>query len=234
MILNKKTALFYGIMMGDGCLSRAAGKYFISISGNIHDDRPFYDNVLGPIVEKLRGRPTRYRIRPKYGKIEFNFTDKELFSAIHKLGFPIGLKGRKLCTPPMFRGKLFKHVVAGLFSTDGCLVLTNNNGILYPRIEIQSISKKMLVQVRDFLNKNGLKGYVYKVNNGQIYRLQYNGKKNLAKFERLIGFSNPKHKAKCEKFRSRGSAKLYRVGNTKARKESRGSSVVERHFRNSR
>jgi len=226
--ISKELAVLYGIMLGDGCLSKAAGKNFISICGSFYDDKPFYDNVLRNLVEKFRGRATNYRERPKHGKIEFNFVDKNLFAMFNKLGFPIGVKGDKIYIPKVFEGRLFRHAIAGLFSTDGSLVLTNNNGILYPRIEIQSICEKVLLQVRDFLNSNGLNGYVYNVKNGTIYRLQYNGKGNLHKFKHLIGFINPKHEEKFRNFISRGSSDSPFLRKSAGGKRQQAGKMVER------
>ena len=198
--INKNFALLYGILLGDGCISSSSSKYFISVVGNIYDDIHFYEKIVIPLFNGFRDKNTVYRKRPKYGKIEINFSDKDLFQYIRSVGFPVGKKGTKLLIPNKLR-KYTKEVIAGLFATDGSLVLTDNNGILYPRIEIRSLSRKMLEQTRDFLNMNGLNGYVYKVKEKSImYRLQFNGRKNLFKFRKKIGFINPKHEDKFNRY----------------------------------
>lgn len=199
---NKELALFYGILAGDGCISRSGKKYYISITCHIRDDRKFFSNVVIPITEKLRGKKVKPKLREKYGKIELNFTDKRLFGKIKAIGFPVGKKGKRIKIPKFFPKYLWKYVINGLFSTDGCITFANNNGTLYPRIEIQSTAKKLLSQVSKYLIENGLWGHVYKINAkpGVIYRLEFPGKNNLNKFRRVIGFSNPKHEEKFQKY----------------------------------
>ena len=103
----------------------------------------------------------------------------------------------------------WRYAIAGFFATDGSLVLTDNNGILYPRIEMQNNSFVILNQIKEFLIARGLTVNVYrtlKINyfseekeKYTAYRLQSNGYGNLLKFKDVIGFINPKHE---EKFRS--------------------------------
>lgn len=202
-IIDEELAIIYGILLGDGCLSRGRKAYFISISGNIWDDIEFF-NKIQPIISRMRGKITKYYFKQTQGKIEYNFSDKFLFFQLCKLGFPVGKKGSNLKIPKMFSGKLMKNIIQGYFATDGSLVIANNNGILYPRLEIKSISSLLLNEVLQFLASSGLKGNIYQNNNvkgGQaIFRLQYNGLHNLNKFRNLIGFYNPKHEKKFMKY----------------------------------
>ena len=99
---------------------------------------------------------------------------------------------------------MVRYIIRGFFATDGSLVLTDNNGILYPRIEANGISKNLLFEINNFLNLKGINckcynakrlkenGFGYPLNRKEQYRLQINGKKNLKKFEKIIGFINPK------------------------------------------
>jgi hypothetical protein len=200
---DSSLAILYGILLGDGCLSNTCNNYAISITGNIHDDEPFYNKVVIPIFSKIRGKATKYRKRPKYGKIEINVTDKKMFYFLKSLGFPVGKKLDRIFIPRIFyERKLVKLVISGIFATDGSLVKANNNGTLYPRIEIQSKCFRMLNQIKDYLIENGMKGNVYKNNNkyGPVYRLEFPGRNNLEKFINVIGFINPKHLYKYNTF----------------------------------
>ena len=166
MRLNKKWALLYGILLGDGCLSRPSNERkagrFISITGGF-DDKPFYNSVVVPLISSLRNKETKFRERFKYGKIEINFTDKILFEKLHSLGFPIGKKGKNIKIPNFFYNlDLLKYLVQGYFATDGSVVLTKNPNKLYPRLEIHGISFELIMQVKDYLEKSGLKGNFYK------------------------------------------------------------------------
>ena len=195
---NRDLALLYGVMLGDGCLSRGKKAFFISICGHMKDDVNFFEKIEG-IITKIRGKETKYRFRKNQGKIEYNFSDKKLFSTFKDLGFPVGKKGPELKIPSRLPDRLLIYAIRGYFATDGSVVLANNNGTLYPRLEIKSISKVLVCQVQSFLEKYEIPAKIYltKVADGQdIYRLQVNGYVNGLKFHDCIGFYNPKHETR--------------------------------------
>lgn len=211
---EEKFALLFGIMAGDGCLSKHVNKkgkryYFISISGNYYDDKPFYNFIVVPLINFLREENKKhigFRDRLNRGKIEINFADKILFDKFRDVGFPSGKRGQNLIIPKSFFDKdLLKYVVQGFFATDGSLVLTKNPNKFYSRIESVVIHKDFLKQIYDYLVFIGLNGAYYKSKSKpdprwkttqDKYRFQFNGKKNLLLFNELIGFINPKHKQK--------------------------------------
>lgn len=216
-VIDKDFALLYGIMLGDGCLSRYVTKdgyerYCLAISGSSIDDIPFFENIIKPILKKFRGKDTNIKFKKDCKGIEFNFLDKELFDFFSKVGFPIGKKLDRLFIPKVFYDmNLVSYVVAGFFATDGSLVLTKNPNKYYPRLEIHVISQKLLREVYDYLLSIGLKGALYKckrvtISKGaynevhQKYRVQFNGKYNLLLFESKIGLVNPKYKEKFDTF----------------------------------
>lgn len=200
--LNKNFAILYGIMLGDGCLTLTCkNKKTIFIAGSIKDDVPFFNNIIKPIINSFIGKDIPIRSRPKIGSINLNFVKNSLFDFIAGFGFPVGKKGNKLFIPKLFYDKnLVRYVIKGFFATDGSLVLTDNNGTLYPRVEANGIAKNLIQEISIFLNskKINCKFYEAKRKNNywknlqQQYRLQINGKKNLKKFVREIGFVNPK------------------------------------------
>ncbi|MBR9700113.1 hypothetical protein GOV09_06660 [Candidatus Woesearchaeota archaeon] len=201
--------ILYGTMLGDGCLSRF-GKhhYALSISGHLTDDSPFLNKIAG-ILTKIRGKATPVRNRPKEGKVEINIADKELFTTFQNLGFPVGKKGNTLHIPTLINTDKYKYLIQGYFATDGCLVIANNNGIAYPRIEFSGISRKLLEQVLHYLIDIGMQGdlYVNKVYSNHYftkYRLQFSGKRNLSVFISKIGFINPKHVEKYSNWKNDG------------------------------
>jgi hypothetical protein len=175
------------------------------VCGHIEDDLEFLENIK-PIIERIRGLAVKIKKRPKLGKLEINFSDKGMFILFKGIGFPVGKKGVKLRISSYFKEHYYKYIIQGYFATDGCLVLTNNNGTLYPRIEFSSISKPLLQQTLNYLKKNGIKGnlYVshrYKNHWNTLYRIQFNGKKSLKKFIEIIGFINPKHQKKLDYYK---------------------------------
>ena len=136
--------------------------------------------------------------------MEIIFSDKPLFTRLKELGFPVGKKGPNLSILKEFYPYM-KQVTQGFLATDGCVIVINNNGLMYPRIEFSSISKQLLEQFRDFLESIGIRSKVYVAHKQKNtwhtkYRLQINGKKNLMAFKKNIGFINPKHQQKYENF----------------------------------
>jgi hypothetical protein len=88
----------------------------------------------------------------------------------------------------------------GCFDTDVSLVLTNNNGILYPRLEIKVCQSPMQNQIIKILKMNGFGLGIYNLGSGAV-RIQMNGKNQLKKWVNGVGFSNPKHYCKAEKIK---------------------------------
>lgn len=208
---DERFALFYGIMLGDGCLSLVKGKKkFISITGSSEDDLPFFQEVISFLLKEFRGKSTNIKFRKNCRAIDFNFVDNRLFDLISSKGFPIGKKGPNLIIPEIFyKDNLLKQITQGFFATDGSLVLTKNPNKFYPRIEARVIHGELINQLYDYLNTLGMVGNHYDCgsrnysrwkNVQKQYRFQFNGKKNLLLFNEKIGFVNPKHVRKFENF----------------------------------
>src|SRR3989344_2948722 len=120
MKIDKDLALFYGILLGDGCLSESKKYYHynIYISGNLRDDLSFYEFVLKKLIFKLRGKETTYQLRPKDNGIRFQIGDKAFFNKIKSLGFKIGKKGPNIKIPKIFHERnLMKYITQGFFAT---------------------------------------------------------------------------------------------------------------------
>lgn len=200
--IDKNFALLYGIMLGDGCLSYSRKKqdYAIFITGSYYDDQDFFKSTVKPLIDKLREKPVKIRERPYEGSLRIDISDKRFFTEFSSLGFPIGEKGIKLSIPKIFlrNNNLMKCIIAGIFATDGSLVLAKNPNKYYARLEVKSISKKLLTQVNNYLRSLGLNSTLYFLkskfsNEKDVYKIQINGLKNLLLFKKKIGFINLKH-----------------------------------------
>ena len=68
--LDKDFALFYGIMLGDGCLSEYLNRGYkmriIAITGSSLDDLPFFKEVISPLLKKFRNKESKIT-HPTYG-----------------------------------------------------------------------------------------------------------------------------------------------------------------------
>jgi hypothetical protein len=217
MKIDRDFALFYGILMGDGCIGKYGYKnrknkynYNISINCNAIDDVPFFDNIVGPLLLSITGRKVNYRYRKDCNCIAYNFSNKEFFFKLKKIGFPTGKKGTRIRIPQIFyKRKLIKYVMQGLFATDGSLVLTKNPNKYYSRLEFHAICKDLIKEMHIYLSSLGLNGSFYlckrtpdprwKKENPR-YRFQFNGKDNSILFENLVGFVNPKQQRRFDGF----------------------------------
>lgn len=200
--------LLYGVMLGDGCLSRTGRAYYISIVGNLNDDVIFW-NKIALMISKIVDRKINLIRRERQNTISIGFSNKYLFNHFKDIGFPVGKKGDSLVISDYFMIKDYFDIIKGYFATDGCLVITRNNGIMYPRIEFSSISKNLLNQVLNFLRGIGMNGNLYISHKASgswktLYRIQFNGKSNLELFKDKIGFVNHKHRVKYEKWKNGG------------------------------
>ena len=89
--------------------------------------------------------------------------------------------------------KLLKYIIQGFFATDESLVLTKNPNKFYPRLKAHGIAPQLIMQIKIYLIKIGLKGYFYECKrkkqnsfgkSHQIpYRFQFNGNNNLCLFK---------------------------------------------------
>jgi hypothetical protein len=207
--LTKNFAILYGIMLGDGCLSLTSkNKKIVFIAGSLKDDIPFFEKIIKPIIKNQIDKDIPIRYIPEKGSIQLNFVKNNLFDFIHSFGFPTGKKGDQLFIPKVFYEKnLVKYLIQGFFATDGSLVLTDNNGTLYPRVEANGIAKKLISEINDYLLSLDIQSNLYiakrRVQTGypnrqDQYRIQINGLNNLKKFIKEIGFVNPKQIERLE------------------------------------
>jgi intein/homing endonuclease len=226
MEITKDFALLYGILLGDGCLSKVKRKdgknsfhYLIVITCSYYDDQEFIHNVVLPLLEKIRGRKTKVCNYRNDGTIRLMFSDKELYYFLRNLDFPRGVKGDRVIIPEIFYDNcLVRQVIQGYFATDGCFCLTKNPKKYYPRIESATTNLNVLGQIHKYLNSIGMDGSIRRVKRIKKYwktqksqfHIQFNGHDNLEIFRKKIGFVNYKHKKKYLNFQN--YLKIYEVG----------------------
>src|SRR3989344_5945477 len=96
---------------------------------------------------------------------------------------------------------LLINFIRGLMDTDGCITFKKKNK--YPTLVLASASYIFVKEISLILK--GWDFYFYEVYNYKVYdarfkngfsiinRIEINGKNNLKKWMKIIGFSNPKH-----------------------------------------
>ncbi|MEF8880672.1 MAG: LAGLIDADG family homing endonuclease [Candidatus Nanohaloarchaea archaeon] len=206
-LVDKRLAEFVGIMLGDG----SVGEYECSDgSGNIKiqrvvkvtisKDEQDYADHISDLYQDLFGIEPRRHEKDDENTLDIRCFRKDLFEFMTE---EVGLKtapkkGRAVIPEKYISNDLSNHMLRGLFDTDGSLVLTDNNGTLYPRLEIKISECPMQDQVTELLEEKGFRFGSYDCGNGKI-RIQMNGKGQLQKWQEEIGFNNQRHLSKLER-----------------------------------
>jgi len=189
-----KLAELIGIILGDGYIKRNKE---IKISLNSKDDLEYLYYIRNIIFE-LFNYQTPINFRKGENTVDLRITKRKIVNYFLEEGLKESPKWNKAEIPKKF-SKYDKFVLRGLFDTDGCLVLTNNNGTLYPRLEIKICPSPMQNQVIEILKKYNFRFGVYQIGKGQV-RIQMNGRNQLEKWMSIINFSNQKHMNKYKKY----------------------------------
>lgn len=152
--ISEDLAEFYGILIGDGCLSPAGGSscYLACVAGNSRKDLDFFTHVL-QLIKKLFNKSPKIRKRKHRDEIEIHFGSKYAFTLLHGLGFPVGKKREISIPQPLLHENLWPHVARGIFETDGCLVFSRRHREIsyYPRVEITNSSLELIKQLQNLL-----------------------------------------------------------------------------------
>ena len=189
---NKKLAEFYGVLLGDGCISKhkikSSIKYAIRIDGNSLVDGAYY-KYLKSLIKDITGRELKIGYRKKCNGIYLVLYHKNFASFLHhNLNFPYGKK-LEISIPKVFQEEPYiNHLLRGFFDTDGCLYFTKNNSAVrfYPIIELSTHNRRFLNQLMFILNK---KGFKVKISFNQD-SIKLHGKTNVRKWMEEIGSNN--------------------------------------------
>lgn len=198
--ITEEVAELVGIHIGDGHQHVLNDSYVIEVTCNINE-KSYVDLHVVPLYEKVYGlRPKPNRI--KKGAYGFRIKSKAIFTFQRTLGLP---EGRKISVAipevVMKYRKLRVACLRGIADTDfGITRGKGGSGKYHPTI-IANFSSQVLVRQIEFILKDlGFKVstvYNYKAGKYRFHSLRLHGFDNLHKWIKLIGFNNPKHRAKC-------------------------------------
>ena len=203
---NPKLAEFIGVLLGDGSIGkykckageRVKTQYRTKVTLSSREKE--YLNYLDKIFQEIFGIEPIKRQKKNENVIEMLSYRKELFKFLtQEIGLKEAPKWNNAVIPKRYlKNNLEKDVLRGYFDTDGSLVLTDNNGTLYPRLEMKICPSPMQKQLISILERLGFRFGVYKIGKGKV-RIQLNGKGQLNKWIKEVGFSNKKHTKKNKK-----------------------------------
>ncbi|MBW2981003.1 hypothetical protein KY360_06320 [Candidatus Woesearchaeota archaeon] len=201
---TKKLAEFIGILLGDGSISLKAQNPNLNnrlkISFNSKDDSEYIFYVKC-IIEDLFEIEPKLKYRKNENTADLFIFKKDLIVFLTRdIGLKLSPKWNNAEIPKRFMSNdLDLLVLRGYFDTDGCLVTTNNNGRIYPRLEMKVSPSPMQKQFVDILRKYNFRLGVYHIGKGKV-RIQLNGKEQLRRWINLVGFGNIKHRNKINRF----------------------------------
>lgn len=201
--INEAFAEFYGVLIGDGCISKYISygnlHYEIRIDGNSVTDLDYYNTFLLNLIHKATGIYPKMRFRNDCNGIYIKFCSKSLaFFLNTKLGFPFGKKnenGLLISDKILSDTSLLRRTLRGLFDTDGSLYFTKNdrNKVRkYPILEISTRSPLLLSQLKIILDSMGFKTKIRHYKDA----IKLHGKKNLLRWFELIGSNHPDKNSK--------------------------------------
>lgn len=193
-VLDTNMAKLYGVLLGDGCISRFIHQnrthHAIRIDGNSVTDRSYY-NYLQDLIFSITNKKIKIRYRKRKKAIYIMFENKELANFFHEeLDFPFGKKTEiKIARKIIENQEFLKYVLRGFFDTDGCIYFTKNNSKIryYPIIELSTHSSKLLYQLKNELEKLD---FFIRISHFKD-SVKLHGKKNVIKWMKEIGSSNP-------------------------------------------
>ena len=213
--LNKELAELIGILTGDGSIGFYKGEgythYQIRFYGHKTEDFDYYNKNVNGLFKNLFNVDLKIRSHKSQGNASFITIDsKVIFQFLSKtLQIPTGKKFLFLKIPKYIKksnSKIKKAFLRGLADTDASLTFKkkHKDKNYYPLISLKQKNKRIIEEVVEILDEFGFNSYVqydiitkdkrgFESNGNCIY---LNGKKNLERWIKLIGFNNLKHKTK--------------------------------------
>lgn len=205
--ITTELAYLAGFISGDGhlCYRKSKSEYAVFCSGNLKDEKEFYERIIIPLFKKIFNIEMKVKIQKSNNTYNLVFYSKILLEYFSKkLFIPVGAKSGKIRIPEIFKKsrKLTKQFICGFADADFSLILKKRYKIIhyYPVIYGASKSEQIIEDISSFLSSYGFS--FYKKINKKIYdkRYGYNristiavyGHDNLVKWMKTIGFRNTK------------------------------------------
>jgi len=188
---NRDLAEFWGILSGDGFLTKKGRIHRLGVSFHLNDDI-HYSKYVRTLIKDLFNIDPTISIKEKDTVLYLLVHSKGITNFISENGFPIGFKKGKLKIPEWIVNNhtFTKKYLRGLVDTDGCLFFAKRGTYKinkYPVIEIKLHDRNFIKNIGLAINNLGFKVVI------QRNKIQLNGIQNLNKWLNTIGFKNIKH-----------------------------------------
>jgi hypothetical protein len=128
------------------------------------------------------------------------FRKDKFFYVLNEIGLKISPKWNKMEIPEKFiKQENYPYLLRGLFDTDGSVTIFDNNGTIYPRIEIRICPSPAQSQFIKILEHLGFRYRVQNFDKGEI-RIRISGVKELKKWFEIVGSSNSDYIKRARQF----------------------------------
>ena len=184
---NCKIAELIGILLGDGSIS--IKEYRVQVT--LHKNEINYAIYISRLFIELFNLKPKIRFRKNENALDIRVFSKEFVNfLLNEIGLVPAPKWNRAVIPNYYIGsRLDKYILRGYFDTDGSIVITNNNGTIYPRLEMKVCPSPMKDSLIKILNRRKFRFGVYSIENNRT-RIQMNGYSQLLKWIREIGIKN--------------------------------------------
>ena len=173
--------------------------YRLKITLDSIKDREYMEYIK-ILIKKVFNEKAIIDFRKNENTVDILLYKRKVIRELIKIGLKKSPKWERAIIPSQFlTEELEKYVLRGYFDTDGSVIITNNNGTIYPRLEMKICPSPMQIQFIEILKRKRFKFGVYQIGRGEI-RIQMNGISQLKKWKEDVGFSNSKHINKIKKF----------------------------------
>jgi intein/homing endonuclease len=218
--MNQYFAELIGAFVGDGWMSKTNSGTSLFISGNPKDEKPYYDERIKFLFNKIFKIEIKPRHFEYWGTYGCYVGKKEVISKFVNAGLPIGSKSIIVKVPNQIikNKKLYKPFIRGLFDTDGSIYFSksyNKNASKWqkekhhiPIAAISTSSEKLAKDTLKMLKSLKFK-YSYRICKSKkgyhpSHKLEIEGTKNVKLFFKQIKPKNKKHNDKFEEWLTQG------------------------------
>lgn len=203
MEINKELAELIGLIIGDGHIMYQSYNrtYRLTITGDVKEDKEYFEkisNIIFKIINKkpkIKERKIITRGVHTGNSLKLYINHKKFVEyLINELELIYGKdKAFKVIIPLKFLDWCYsKHILRGIFESDGSLYFSKSKVIKYPsypRLEIRTSSKKLAYQIYEILKKRNYRIQIMKTKYND-FKVYLSGKEMLNKWINEIGFSN--------------------------------------------
>lgn len=204
MELTKEFSEVLGMFAADGCMQ----KNYICMWGNISEDKDYYDNIVCPLFSIISNKKIIAHEKKSNSVYGFYLCNKEIIKIFKELGFNKNKTYDVEVPKPILENKdpeIQAAFIRGYADCDGNINFLKRKEKYcefkrtfncYPRIEISSVSKEVIIGISYMLKKLGIKHTLcakrsYKYNEKDQLRISVRGKERVENWMTKIGLNNP-------------------------------------------